>query len=98
MVLLCCGGLAIHLVHPRPMIIRVSVGPDGSARLFGIPLGRGGFRRSAFWMLAHTPKTQVGLAIRQENFQKHLTNVTEISAALNRAGVQWIPRPANPYE
>ena len=93
-VLLIAGSIALPIVA-RSRKVSVMIGADGQAHLFGIPLGKGVFRRIIFSALFRATDAEVGLGVPPA---ANITNVIEISQAMTKAG--WTnrhPRP-NQYE
>jgi hypothetical protein len=82
----------------RSRTITVTVGADGQAHLYGVPLGRGVFRRAVFWGLFRVSNADVHLAVPGPG-NVDITNQIEILQSMAKAG--WTNRQAsrpNPYE
>jgi hypothetical protein len=86
------AGIVTLATRPRSQPVIVTVGANGQARLYGLPLGRGVFRQAVFWGLFHGTKADVRLAVPSS---VSLTNTIEILPAMSKAG--WTNRqPAQP--
>jgi hypothetical protein len=81
------AGVFILWTRSRAQNITVTLCGDGQARLFGVPLGHGGFRRVVFFALFRVTKTDVYIAVPQ-NLNE--TNLMELSQAIYKAG--WTNR------
>jgi hypothetical protein len=80
----------------RSRTITVTVGADGQARLYGVPLGRGVVRSAVFWTLCRGTRADIHVALP---YKVNMTNTIEILQAMNKA--EWTnrhPERPNPYE